>query len=92
MVPGTWLAELASFFGQLRGRALPLVEALGVGPVNVGLENAVEGGRGVAWACPAAVPVGADDGHSRVGLAGGFVGWGEVQGEAGLGHGRSPGC
>ena len=35
------LAELASFFGQLQGCALPLVEALGVGPVNAGASDVV---------------------------------------------------
>jgi len=35
------LAGLASFFGQLQGCALPLVEALGVGPVNAGASDAV---------------------------------------------------
>jgi hypothetical protein len=38
------LAELASFFGQFKGLAFPLVEALGVGPVNVSAGDAVEGG------------------------------------------------
>ena len=37
------LAELASFFGQVNGLMFPLIEALGVGPVNV---SAVEGGQG----------------------------------------------
>jgi hypothetical protein len=37
------LPELASFFGQLKGLAFSLVEALGVGPVNVGADDAVEG-------------------------------------------------
>jgi hypothetical protein len=36
MAPACWLAELASFFGKLKGLAFPLVEAFGVGPVNVG--------------------------------------------------------
>jgi hypothetical protein len=33
------LAELASFFAGFQGRAFPLVEALGVRPVNVQLRN-----------------------------------------------------
>jgi hypothetical protein len=36
-------AELASFFGQVKGLAFPRMEALGVGPVNV---SAVEDGQG----------------------------------------------
>jgi hypothetical protein len=39
------LAEMASFFGELQGRAFPLVEAHGVGPVNAGAADAVEGGH-----------------------------------------------
>jgi len=43
MVPGLpGLAELVSLFGQLQGRALPLVEALGVGPVDAGAGDAIE--------------------------------------------------
>jgi hypothetical protein len=40
--PGLRLAEVASFFGQLQGHALLLVEALGVGPVNPGAGDAIE--------------------------------------------------
>jgi hypothetical protein len=42
MVPGIGLAELASLFGQFERRAFPLVEALGVGPVNVGAGDACD--------------------------------------------------
>jgi hypothetical protein len=55
------LAELASFFGQFKGLAFPLVEALGVGPVNVSAGDAVEGGQGVARTYAGAGPVGVYD-------------------------------
>ncbi len=37
----------ALFLRQLQGLALPLVQALGVGPVDVGAGDAVERGDGV---------------------------------------------
>jgi hypothetical protein len=49
-------AALASFFGQFKALAFPTIEALGVGPVNVGAGDAVEGGRGVARTCAGAGP------------------------------------
>ncbi len=61
------LAELASFFGQLQGRALPLVEALGVGPVNAGVGDAVEGGHGMTRAAAGRGPFGVHDRYSCVG-------------------------
>ena len=39
--------EFASFLGQLQGCALPLVETLRVGPVDMGGGDAVERGDGV---------------------------------------------
>ena len=47
MVLACGLAELSSFFGQFQGLALPVVEAFGVGPVNAGAGDAIEGGHGV---------------------------------------------
>lgn len=73
-LPDAALAELASFFGQFQGRAFPLVEALGVRPVNVGAGDAVEGGHSVRGTSASCSPFGVHDGHSGVGLAGGFVG------------------
>lgn len=73
-MPDAALAELASFFGQFQGRAFPLVEALGVRPVNVGAGDAVEGGHSVRGTSASCSPFGVHDGHSGVGLAGGFVG------------------
>jgi hypothetical protein len=81
--PGLWLAELASFFGQLQDRALPLVEAPGVRPVNTVAGNPIEGCHGATRTTAACRPFGVDDGHSGVGLAWGFVGPGEGAGEAG---------
>src|ERR1019366_8748460 len=81
------LAELASFFGQLQGRPLPLVEALGVGPVNASLGDAVEGGHRVARTCPAAGSLGINDRRACVGLARWFVGSGEGAGEAVVANG-----
>jgi hypothetical protein len=57
MVMVCGLAELASLFGQLQSRVLPLVEAFGIGPVNAGAGGTVEGGHSVARTCPAAVPL-----------------------------------
>ena len=74
------LAELASLFGQLQGRALPPVDALGVEPVNAGAGDAVEGGHGVTRTAAGYAPFGVHDRHSCVGLAGGFVGSGEGAG------------
>ena len=54
--PGVRAAGLASFFGQFKGLAFPLIEALGVGPVYVGAGDAVEGGQGVARTCAGAGP------------------------------------
>ena len=68
------LAGLASFFGQFKGLTFPLIEALGVGPVNVGAGDAVEGGQSVARTCAGAGPFGVYDRDSGVGLACGFVG------------------
>jgi hypothetical protein len=39
--------EYAPFLRQLKGLALPLVEALVIGPVDVDAGDAVEGGDGV---------------------------------------------
>jgi hypothetical protein len=58
MVMVCGLAELASLFGQLQSRVLPLVEAFGIGPVNAGAGGAVEGGHSVARTCPARCPLG----------------------------------
>jgi len=52
------LAELASLFGQLQGCAFPLVEALGVGPVNAAAGDTVEGVHSVAGGMPGRCPRG----------------------------------
>ncbi len=51
--------SLASFFGQLKGLAFPLVEAFGVGPVHVSAGDVVvERGDGVARTCAGAGSLG----------------------------------
>lgn len=71
------LSELAWFFGQFKGLAFPLVEALGVGPVNVGAGDAFESGDGVARTGAGAGSLVVHDGDACVELGCGFVGFGE---------------
>jgi hypothetical protein len=61
MVPDSGLSELASFFGQFQGLAFPLVEAFGVGSVNVSAGYAVERCDGVAGTGAGAVSPGVHD-------------------------------
>jgi hypothetical protein len=49
-------ALFASFLGQLKGCALPLVEILGVGPVHVSASDAIECGHGVPGQARPIVP------------------------------------
>jgi hypothetical protein len=72
--PGVRASRAGFVFGQFKGLAFPLIEALGVGPVNVGAGDAVEGGQGVARTCAGAGAFGVYDRDSGVGLACGFVG------------------
>jgi hypothetical protein len=69
MVLACGLVELASFFGQFQGRSFPLVEAFGVGPVNAGAGDAVEGSHSVTRTAAGCSPFGVHDRHSCVGLA-----------------------
>ena len=61
MAPGFGLSELASFSGQLKGLAFPLVEAFGVGPVHVSAGDTVERCDGVAGTGAGAVSPGVPD-------------------------------
>jgi hypothetical protein len=70
------LAELAAFFGQLKGLAFAFVEAFGFGPVNVSADDAVKGRRGVPGTRAGAGLGGVHDRDACVGLACGFVGFG----------------
>ena len=51
------VSEFAPFPGQLKGLALPLVEALGIGPVNVSASDAVERGDSVTRTPAGPVPL-----------------------------------
>ena len=66
--------EFAPFLGQLQGLALSLVEALGVGPVDVGAGDAVEHGNSMARTAAGCGVLGVHDRDPGVGLACGFVG------------------
>ena len=60
------LLVLASFFSKFKGLAFPLVEAFGVGQVNVGTGDAVEGRHGVPGACAGANSFGVYDRDANV--------------------------
>jgi len=77
---------VAPFLGQLKSFALPLVEALGVGPVDVGAGDAVKRGDGVAGTGAGGISRGVCDRDPCVGQACGFVRSGERAREAGLRH------
>ena len=70
-------SEFAPVLGQLQGRALPLAEAYGVGPVDVSTSDAVERGDSVAGTAAGRGVLGVCDRDPGAGLAGGLVGLGE---------------
>jgi len=84
------VSELAPFLGQFEGLVLPLVEALGIGPVNVGASDAIEGRDTVTRTSASPDTLRVHNRYPCVGLARGFIGSGERAREAGLRHCRPP--
>src|SRR5690242_2154694 len=59
--------SLASFLGQLKGLAFPVVEAFGIGPVHASAGDTVERGDTVTGTGADAVSLGVHDRDARVG-------------------------